>query len=433
MPAATPRILSLTMTIALAGGAAGGGWWLWNAADPPPNDKPAVHSEEAIAGNEARLSRKRSRSGDDPILQGGATDTPGDSLSSEATGGPRSLDVARTASGNPEEVPPTIRVADPGEELLPRDASGRAITVSQDERAPGLRPLTPTPAPETTPGQRTGDQGISGTNGGGDPRPAAPASEGEPNRHTTHPTIQRAIQIYESGRVIEARSELNQLLAAGMPEPDAATVRHWLARIADETIFSPTARGEDPLVESYTIRRGERLVGVARRFDVPPDFILHVNRLSSPNAIKAGQTLRIPRGPVNLRISRSQFRMDVYIGDVYVRSYPVALGAEPGTPLGVWRVGEKLVNPTYYPPPSAKDKRVIPGGRPDNPLGSHWIRIEGVEGEAVGKTGYGIHGTIEPDSIGKAASLGCVRMHNADVAVIYKMLLPGKSRVTIVE
>ena len=44
---------------------------------------------------------------------------------------------------------------------------------------------------------------------------------------------------------------------------------------------------------------------------------------------------------------------------------------------------------------------------------------------------YGIHGTIEPESIGKAVSLGCIRMHNDDVAALFRLMLPGRSTVTI--
>lgn len=427
MPAASPRVFSLALIVALAGGAAGGGWWLWKSNDAPHDETPSVYRDEALAGDSARTSRKRAAPQPLAPAQGGAAGVPSEQATPGASYGEAPPATAANASGatSPADTP-TIRVVDAGEELLPRDAAGRPVAVAQEERTPGLRPLSPTPAPTATPGTAAGA-------GGNDVTPAAPPPAAAAEARPADPAIARAISAYESGRVIEARGELNRLLAQGIAEPEAAVVRHWLARIADETIFSRAARGDDPLVESHTIGRGERLAAIARRFNVPPDFILYVNGISSPNAIKAGQSLRIPRGPVNLRICRSQFRMDVYVGDTYVRSYPVALGADPGTPLGVWRVGEKLVSPTYYPPPSAKDKRVIPGGRPDNPLGSHWIRIEGVEGEAVGKTGYGIHGTIEPDSIGKAASLGCVRMHNADVAVIYKMLLPGKSRVTIVE
>ena len=68
---------------------------------------------------------------------------------------------------------------------------------------------------------------------------------------------------------------------------------------------------------------------------------------------------------------------------------------------------------------------------PDNPLGEHWIGLEGQSGPARGQTSYGIHGTIEPKSIGSDMSRGCVRMHNRDVAEVFDMLVVRASRVTI--
>ena len=91
----------------------------------------------------------------------------------------------------------------------------------------------------------------------------------------------------------------------------------------------------------------------------------------------------------------------------------------------LWR---KLKNPTYYSP---RGEGVIQSGDPKNPLGKFWIGLSGIDGHAVGKESYGIHGTIDPDSIGKMASMGCIRMRNEDVAVVYEMLVEGKSLVTV--
>ena len=156
-----------------------------------------------------------------------------------------------------------------------------------------------------------------------------------------------------------------------------------------------------------------------------------INGIADPTKIRQDQKLKAVRGPFNLRIYKSKFRMDVYLQDIYIRSYRVGLGTAGGTPEGVWRVKNRLENPTYYPPASAEDKRIIPPDDPNNPLGKRWIGLEGVEGEAVGHEGYGIHGTIEPESIGKAVSMGCIRMHNEDVAFLYKLMQPGNSTVTI--
>ena len=125
--------------------------------------------------------------------------------------------------------------------------------------------------------------------------------------------------------------------------------------------------------------------------------------------------------------------MDLYLQDLYVRSYRIAVGApDKVTPEGVWKVAEKLPNPTYHPPPTAEVHEIIAADDPRNPLGEHWIGLEGVEGDAIGRSGFGIHGTIEPENIGKPVSDGCIRMLNEDVAFVYSLLVTGKSRVTVV-
>ena len=70
---------------------------------------------------------------------------------------------------------------------------------------------------------------------------------------------------------------------------------------------------------------------------------------------------------------------------------------------------------------------------PDNPIGERWIGLSGLTGEAVGRSGFGIHGTIEPESIGRDQSMGCIRLVADDVAWVYDLLVEGKSRVAVRE
>lgn len=79
---------------------------------------------------------------------------------------------------------------------------------------------------------------------------------------------------------------------------------------------------------------------------------------------------------------------------------------------------QKVVNPTWYP----SEGGIVPPDDPRNPLGTRWIGIGG---------SYGIHGTRDPDSIGKAESRGCIRMRNRDVEELYDMLIEEHSRVLI--
>ena len=74
---------------------------------------------------------------------------------------------------------------------------------------------------------------------------------------------------------------------------------------------------------------------------------------------------------------------------------------------------------------------MIEADDPKNPLGERWIGLTGIDGHAVGKQSYGIHGTIRPESIGKQESMGCIRLTNDDVAKVFELLVGGKSTVTV--
>ncbi|MGI8316219.1 L,D-transpeptidase [Halobacillus mangrovi] len=91
------------------------------------------------------------------------------------------------------------------------------------------------------------------------------------------------------------------------------------------------------------------------------------------------------------------------------------------TPEGQFRIKVKAKDPYYR-------KKNIPGGDPENPLGSRWIGFDarGTDGRI-----YGIHGTNQPNSIGKSVSAGCIRLKNRDVEKLFE-LVPSGSDVLIV-
>jgi lipoprotein-anchoring transpeptidase ErfK/SrfK len=92
--------------------------------------------------------------------------------------------------------------------------------------------------------------------------------------------------------------------------------------------------------------------------------------------------------------------------------YSVAVG-KPSTPspVGTFTIERRAMNPTY-----AHNGRIVPPG-PGNPVGTRWMGLS--------IRGYGIHGTNEPKSIGKAASHGCIRMGKADLEEFYAMVAVG--------
>ncbi len=92
--------------------------------------------------------------------------------------------------------------------------------------------------------------------------------------------------------------------------------------------------------------------------------------------------------------------------------YPVAVGkASTPSPSGRFTINTRVSDPTY----SHRGKVVAPG--PRNPVGSRWMGLS--------VKGYGIHGTNEPGSIGKAASHGCIRMGKADLEELFAQVEVG--------
>jgi lipoprotein-anchoring transpeptidase ErfK/SrfK len=95
-----------------------------------------------------------------------------------------------------------------------------------------------------------------------------------------------------------------------------------------------------------------------------------------------------------------------------VKMYPVAVGKHSTpSPYGSFHIASHVVNPTY-----SHDGKVV-GPGPSNPVGTRWM--------GLGYKGYGIHGTNHPESIGHAASHGCIRMRNQDVEKLFELVRVG--------
>lgn len=108
------------------------------------------------------------------------------------------------------------------------------------------------------------------------------------------------------------------------------------------------------------------------------------------------------RGRRQVVVSIPDRKLAVIENGKVLRTFGVSVGAPVSpSPTGKFEIVNRLANPTYY-----HAGVVIPAGK-NNPLGPRWVGLN--------KQGYGIHGTSAPGSIGKAASHGCIRMHNRDV------------------
>lgn len=160
----------------------------------------------------------------------------------------------------------------------------------------------------------------------------------------------------------------------------------------------------------HIVKAGESLAIIAANYRISLNQLIAVNNISNPNIIYIGQQINIPSLPnpdsipYSIHISVSTKRLILKREGQVVREYPIAVGKiVTATPVGDFVIVNREPNP---------------GG----PFGVMWLSLS--------KVHYGIHGTNNPASIGKAVSLGCIRMYNNDVLELASMV-PNGTRVLI--
>jgi lipoprotein-anchoring transpeptidase ErfK/SrfK len=241
---------------------------------------------------------------------------------------------------------------------------------------------------------------VPATRPNGEQAPAQAAASGESAFDLA--AIDRMI---EAGDDVAAHRELSKQYW-NHPETRSA-IQSRIDKTARSIYFAPLPHYMDP----YVIQPGDQLRTIAKQYSVPWEYLAKLNQLD-PRRIRSGQKLKVLKGPFSAVVDLGAFELTVHAHGYYVRRYLVGIGEDGRSPVGRFTVLNKVVDPQYTDP----NGRVIASDDPNNPLGERWIDIG---------DGFGIHGTIDPESIGKAESRGCVRMHNSDVEELFDLLEIG--------
>lgn len=329
-----------------------------------------------------------------------------------------------------------------GDQPAMASANG-ANGASSQNGLPSPPPPEPLVDPAVTPRQNTTESDEPKPSPRPEPRQAEPTPPPPPVNVTTSDrgTARSVSQKIAEGRdliqrneLVAGRAKLNEALAGPISDRDAAVVRSEMANVNEKLVFSPLAAADDPYTAVHILQSGEYLSTIAPQYNVPWKFIQHVNRIPDVRRIRANQRLKVVKGPFHVVVDKSDFRADVYLGEgkdrLYVRSFKVGTGEYDSTPVGkfVVRKHSKLVNPEWTNP---RTRERFHSDDPKNPIGEHWIGLRGVDENTKQMRGYGLHGTIEPQSIGTEASMGCVRFMPDDIELLFSMLTEEKSTVTI--
>lgn len=201
--------------------------------------------------------------------------------------------------------------------------------------------------------------------------------------------------------------------------PGSSTLADGIKGFGQANIQLLFSKEETPYSAIHVVKSGESLAAIAKKYNMTVELLAESNGITG-SAIRKKDRLKVCTAKFSILIDKSQNTLTLKANEELFKIYSVGTGKEGSTPIGEFQVTHKLTEPTWYHPQGG----VIPYGDKANLLGSRWIGIN--------SPGYGIHGTWEPDSVGKQSSAGCIRLLNSQVEELYKIITEGTS-VTIVD
>ena len=331
------------------------------------------------------------------------------------------------AQAEPTNAPSTVAVNDGS--LATEPEAEEAIEASTP---PALPEVVEARSPEPTPPAAVPTDLVVPVESNSD---ASPSQAPPAVRERALADFASGMRLLRDGLGVEGRQRLSDALrSGGLDEARAGEVRVALSQLSETLVFGSGVAQRDPFAREFIIPEGGVLAKIAQNQTngLHWKFLARINGISSPNRIRSGQRLKLLDGPFHAVVDKSAYRLDLWMGQeddrVYVRSFNVGLGRDNRTPEGQFQVSSRVENPQHTDPETGK---VFDKDDPMNPVGEHWIAIRGTEPATEKLSGFGLHGTIEENSIGRSESLGCVRMLPNDIALLYEVLSPGRSEVLL--
>ena len=241
------------------------------------------------------------------------------------------------------------------------------------------------------------------------------------------PQLRAAVEKLRAEDPLAARDLALRYLNAAQPAELSPLWLRAAAIISHANIQLFTTNVPAPEKIRCVIQPGDTLIEIAKRYTTTVTAIERANQLNSARmAIYPGLVLNVYPGPWSIVVVKSKFALLVRNGDRLFKYYRVGIGRQNRTPVGTFRINSKVPRPVWTPP----GRPGVPFGNPENVLGTRWLGLQPIEKTDPTLKGFGIHGTWQPDSVGTAASEGCVRMKNDEVNELFD-LVPIGTRVEI--
>jgi hypothetical protein len=209
----------------------------------------------------------------------------------------------------------------------------------------------------------------------------------------------------------EAYSRICPVLDCSLTLADREKAVAVLHRITDELFFEPFF---NEFSNNHVVQEGESFDSIARNHCIGINLLWDLNKIprGSKN-LHPGDNLKVPNAAPRMVIRKSDFTTSLYFGDNLVRQYIVAHGQNNNTPVGSTSVTSMVIDP---------EKQARGRNDPRAEMKLRWI---GWGTYANGRTGFGFHGTQNPNNIPGMNSRGCIRMRDHDVVELYDIVREG--------
>lgn len=226
---------------------------------------------------------------------------------------------------------------------------------------------------------------------------------------------QQAEELKQSGKYDEAKKIYQTIINDQPGYENIEKVQKELEALNMKMVLTGVP---SPYAVEHVVAVGDTLGGLAKKYNTTIELIKSRNGLKK-DIIRVGQKLSVWNAPLNIFVDKSQNILMLKTGNEVLKVYRVSTGSNNSTPIGDFTVTTKLVDPVWF-----NKGIVVPPDSPQNVLGTRWLGFN--------LSGYGIHGTVEPEMIGQQVTAGCVRMRNPEVEELYD-IVPSGTNVTIVD
>ncbi len=269
-------------------------------------------------------------------------------------------------------------------------------------------------------------------------------------------SLKRAIAGFQKANALAPSGEIDSRTAALIAKYNATPATAEITLTPEDLagpFVGPIPKHEEDQAALPSLGYANPLEMLAERYHTTPATLIALNSADTP--LKAGTKIKVPNVATagraypatmpegyrqtlaglnvdssqpqadHLVVDKSDATLSVYdAADKLIAQFPVTTGSQHDPlPIGRWKVLGASYDPEFHYNPklfwdARKDDRkaTLPPG-PNGPVGVVWLDLS--------KPHYGIHGTPEPQNIGRTESHGCIRLTNWDAARLSLMVKPG--------